>query len=82
MSKPSVMFFKQLYSLDKRYRLSCSNLEFQKLLPSSSSALEVSFTVEGVKSPSWEYVGNKALFFMIIKKAWDIVGEAAKCIFT
>ena len=33
--------------------LSCftrSSLEFQKLLPSSSSALEVSFTVEEVKS--------------------------------
>ncbi|KAJ6333833.1 hypothetical protein OIU77_009673 [Salix suchowensis] len=40
---------KKVYSVDKRFRSSSSNLDFHKPLPSSSSALEDPFSMEKVK---------------------------------
>ncbi|KAJ6725164.1 hypothetical protein OIU85_023022 [Salix viminalis] len=52
VSKPSVIkmeIAKKVYSVDKRFRSSSSNLDFHKPLPSSSSALEDPFSMEKVK---------------------------------
>ncbi|XP_073266626.1 uncharacterized protein [Populus alba] len=66
LSKPIDMklavfhFFRNLYSHQNRPRASCSNLEFLRLKPSSSAALELPFSVEEITAAVWDCDGNKA----------------------
>jgi len=73
-------FFHNLYSHQNRPRASCSNLEFSRLKPSSSAALELPFSAEEITAAVWDCDGNKApdpdgINFLFIKKAWNIIGE-------
>lgn len=72
-------FFSKLYSFTDRPRASCNNLNFLKLQPSSSTALELPFSADEVKTAVWDCEGNKApgpdgINFFFIKKSWNIIG--------
>jgi len=73
-------FFSNLYSHHDRPRASYCNMEFLMLQPSSSAALEFSFSAEEIKVVVWNCKGNEApspdgVNFFFIKKEWNIIGR-------